>query len=344
MARVVGTYNMSFASDMGKLIGSEAMFLKTNRSGDPRKFWKNALANLRHFIKDHNPIAVGLQEMNLVEKGDIGTAAVRNMLKGRFGDRYGIVSNEVSFKFGKPALSVIWERKTLGELVNAVIYDNIEENWNPNWEKVSRTAQAGRPLLLVETEHAILVNIHGSQNPPAGRNMHEFRQFTEINVKDLAQNIINDYQGDSKKLVFLMGDFNDRYDAITEIPTKYGKLTYNGYAPISCCHNWDSSCTDSRYYTEGFDAGYGTCNVPDPAPEAMGEEGWISNYRYRGDKVFGQYPDGTPSLFVYPSPHSARKHTSTSSDHELVYGMFNLPKQGGRCNDSRKKKSRINYY
>lgn len=81
----IGSYNMSFASDLGtipnKNIGdgilgklrqeSETAFLiplaKDMQEGKPvdsRSYYRNAVDNLVHFIKDKSPQAVGLQEVN----------------------------------------------------------------------------------------------------------------------------------------------------------------------------------------------------------------------------------------------------------------------------------------
>lgn len=67
---VIGTYNMSFASDKGLTDKwpSEAKFLEDNCTG--RSCWENALNNLKDFIKEKKPLAVGLQEMNLVKPDD----------------------------------------------------------------------------------------------------------------------------------------------------------------------------------------------------------------------------------------------------------------------------------
>jgi hypothetical protein len=73
---VVGTYNMSFASDLGISTDqkiqdkvrtdrqdSEIAFLMRQRS--LRQYWKNALKLLEEFIDQKKPVVVGLQEMNI---------------------------------------------------------------------------------------------------------------------------------------------------------------------------------------------------------------------------------------------------------------------------------------
>jgi hypothetical protein len=61
----------------------------------------------------------------------------------------------------------------------------------------------------------------------------------------------------------------------------------------------------------------------------MGQEGNIENYRYYADKIFGSNPaitngDRTLSLFPNEDPNRLNKE-STESDHEMVYGTFNIP-------------------
>ena len=66
---VVGTYNMSWASDQGNndpVRGkSEALFLQAVNENNKREFWNNAKDHLMQFIKEKKPLAVGLQEMNV---------------------------------------------------------------------------------------------------------------------------------------------------------------------------------------------------------------------------------------------------------------------------------------
>jgi hypothetical protein len=61
------TYNMSFASDLGKPIGSEKNFVKRAISGNPsnpRAYWENAATLVQYFVKTKNPTIMYFQEMN----------------------------------------------------------------------------------------------------------------------------------------------------------------------------------------------------------------------------------------------------------------------------------------
>ena len=79
---VIGTYNMSFASDRGydpikdifnddktqpKFKPSEGTFLRRNEDTNKRAFWENAFNHLKDFIETKGPLAVGLQEMIVTE-------------------------------------------------------------------------------------------------------------------------------------------------------------------------------------------------------------------------------------------------------------------------------------
>ena len=102
---ILGTYNMSFASDKGydsatkkftsisddsvpPFPPSEALFLSQIPAEEPDKriFWKNALNHLESFITEYSPLAVGLQEMNITAKGSKeGTDAIEQMLLSHTG-------------------------------------------------------------------------------------------------------------------------------------------------------------------------------------------------------------------------------------------------------------------
>ena len=138
-----------------------------------------------------------------------------------------------------------------------------------------------------------------------------------------------------------MGDFNDRYDGISEIKIGDKVASYTGPAPKSCCYNWDSSCPDD--FEEDFGEGYKTCKEPaaDQIKSAdrgklslPGQRGATKNYRYAGDKVFGFDPQS--KLAIYRPEKEGWDGISTESDHELVYASFGENASGGR----RKRKTR----
>ena len=90
----------------------------------------------------------------------------------------------------------------------------------------------------------------------------------------------------------------------------------NGKALQSCCYNWDSSCLDDRYIDLGD--GYGTCShLPENKGTDMKNEGAKNNYRYRGDKVFGENPKTYIRIF-----DTTNTDISEESDHQMVYAIF----------------------
>ena len=148
---VVGTYNMSFASDKGwmperpsgkgtfpkdgvpPVAPSEAAFLRSLVDDkDRRQFWKNALKHLKEFIVKKQPLAVGLQEMNLTtdqdkhKEGDegeqYGTYAVEKMLEGIESSKYKIISRDVNMN--KAGISLILKIEEAGDEIKTEIYDN----------------------------------------------------------------------------------------------------------------------------------------------------------------------------------------------------------------------------
>jgi len=332
----IGTYNMSFASDLGldptrqDVYESEAAFLLSNNSGDPRKFWKNALENViyfwkaKTFIKHHNPSFLGLQEINKTEVGSLtGSAIIRQKLK-EINPYIDMITEEIDSGKSKPALCCIWDTKKLGLAVKTEISNHRS------------------PILTVYTTKGyLLVVLHNRHLE------HHNDDLEHHNLLDFRKNLnykINNFSEDLKLYkdrIFICGDFNDKYDALqTLYLTNNITLKYKGAAPKSCCHNWNSSCSDSRYtpITNIGGKDIGTCAVPidsltqKPYPLSgpgkrtpMGPEGDIPNYRYYGDKVFGQNPvSNIDTMRKVNNVRSDLTNTSHSkeSDHEMVICTF----------------------
>ena len=136
---VVGTYNMSWASDssddMAKLktSASEYSFLLKN-TGNQRDFWENAKTHLQNFITEKKPIAVGLQEMNVTKDGNTtGTGAIKAILP----EGYIIVSETVESKFSKDnttaaivGISIIIDTSRTGPVIKQQVFDNDNHNFD----------------------------------------------------------------------------------------------------------------------------------------------------------------------------------------------------------------------
>lgn len=334
---VLGTYNMSFASDRGEAIGSEATFLNRMKLDGKvdRRYWNNALAHLKKFIEEKNPLAVGLQEMNLTAEGSVtGTDAVKKMLselKTEKGEEYSynLYSDEVTFKFGKPALSLIVNKKA-GNITD----DNIVIKDNKNQLDKDGKFFGGRPILMALTEEGILlVNMHGAQNPGLGKNPTEFSKYMIENNKEELKRLVKEFVEERDKPIesaYIMGDFNDRYDAIEEFDFHFGTAKYEGESPASCCHNWDSMGNEK--YRKEYDGFYQGDDSEEHKKENLEKHEQkihsdhihpdhgitVADYINKGDKVFAYPKSG--ELKIYNCEHNLDKDgVSKASDHELVY-------------------------
>jgi len=270
--------------------------------------------------------------MNLTLEGDTGSNAVTKMIKySQVSDRNYHICREININPDwKPALSIIYD-KAFGEPLAIRIIDN--------W------CQEGRPLLIVITKQKyVFVNIHGGQvpkdgDPYQGGDREKFnesiirmnKKFLETSVETFCRSTKLDDKIINEKdfRIFIMGDLNDRYDAIKEF-TIFGKtLRYNGESPKSCCHNWDSACSDTYYreikefkeeegdfYSEEPDQKINYmdksimggsdednknkyCQIPKTGNNLDKEkmkmsmpdiQSKVENYRFKGDKVFGEIP------------------------------------------------------
>ena len=365
----LGTYNMSFASDKGadpnknyQFLGSERRFLNQmnmdQRKKDSRLFWENSLNHLMNFINDHRPICVGLQEMNIYPGGeDKGVNAVNQKLqefnKENTDCSYKIYSGHIDTKFGAVGIAIIINEKICG-----TAYSNDKDDVDEQFFVVDNRNQIGRPISFLITDKGFMfINMHGAQNPKLTDDMSQFNNYMNTNNKNEITYYVNNMSNldeilqkikekrqDQQKFndtqdriyIFVMGDMNDRYDAITEIGFNNGqKLLYNGNSPYSCCHNIDSSCNNTFYTTFEQGKGYGYCkdsdedeNDPDKLTKLIPQDHGINinNYRYKGDKIFGEHPLGNPTLNIYK--YNERSNTvSNQSDHELVYGTFGISSQ-----------------
>ena len=356
---VVGTYNMSFAGDLfwntdkpmpTRGVSEHSFHLRDPLNGKAevagsvgkRTFWNNAKEHLSHFIANKKPLAVGLQEMNLTNaetratenakapqegldlRGVQGTMAITKMAEGIPDTKYKTIEAEKEFQYGKPALQIIYNADILTSIPKTQIIDN--EN------------QAGRPLLMAyfETEKVLLVNMHGAQDAPNGLFEKEFNDMMQNN-KNFLEEKVNTFLGDeSPEHIYIMGDFNDRYDAITEFSIKGKSVSYNGDSPKACCHNWDSMGKETeREKIKKEKAGENlsekvqgkksiTINNEEKngqikIPEEHGIN--IADYINKGDKVFSSDNDAG-ELHIYTGDMTEAEYMnnpSNKSDHELVY-------------------------
>ena len=351
----IGTYNMSFAGDAGLdpsrpgTFESEGAFHLSNKTGDRRAYWKNALKTVVAFVQESNASAIGLQEINLTAEGSItGSGAIDSAVtsaKPNFATKtYEYVVNPNV----KPALTIVWNKTKLGEERASAISDL---DYEPMENGGVSKQQKGRPIMFLLTDGGyLLINMHAPNHAELSkRNLTDLRRAIAAKTAEF----MTGKGSIAKGKVFVMGDFNDRYDSLKEIRLDIAGtehvLRYQGDAPYSCCHNWDSSCSEGRFRDvvpvgrNGGGRRIGTCDpqgrtLAGPGPrEAMGPEGDIQNYRYTGDKVFGEMP--VSDIAIYPF---GRAGASKESDHEAVAADFTDGQGGGyrRRRMTRRKGSR----
>lgn len=336
---VVGTYNMSFAGDAGldptrpEVYESEAAFHMSNPDKrNLRAFWENAANFVTEFWKKPNAGVLGLQEMNLTPPGSkTGSGYIETSCK-KVHPTLEMETQEVDSGRSKPAVSLIWDAARLGKKVHAQVYTL---NYIPT-EAEGIKADEGRPILFVYTSKGyLLCSLHGPNSDVLSQLTHrDMKEAIDTKAQEFMRS--NGIAFDANR-TFVVGDFNDRYDAIQSLKIVGTPLTYMGKAPYSCCHNWDSSCSEARYRRLDFPGrvGTGTCKVKiedgadfdyvlsgkSPLPrQKLGSEGDLVNYRYTGDKVFGLNPLSPMTLF-----RPVSRTASQESDHEMVIATYEIP-------------------
>ena len=320
MSYVAGTYNMSFAGDMYDMPEFPSEFSFHLRDTPTRSFWNNAKKHLLDFISKKKPIAIGLQEMNK----DLGAKKVEKDLP----EHYKMITEEIVLSFGKPAVSIIYNTEIAGKEVKRICIDNVN--------------QKGRPLLMLITkkgdETFLFASMHGAQTPKNGQYEEEFNNDMKKMNKDFLQEEATKFLDETPKHIFIMGDFNDRYDAIKNLTIKELDVKYDGDSPKSCCHNWDSMGNITtrkniqKQKLDGPTLEAASKNSSDkfqgvkPSEEDPSKNDkviispeygiTIKDYLNKGDKVFSNH-GGT--LEMYSSTHSEKDGISQASDHELVF-------------------------
>ena len=364
---VIGTYNMSFSSDLGAPIGSEKHF--NSRATKSRGNWQNAVNLVVTFFNRQIPSFVGFQEMNnknllpetskaegfqglLQRLGTIENQEVKEdgsniitcgSFTGNNRRNYDYYAYSVYTKFGYPTILTIVDTDKMGKIVTEQSHGN----------DITLFGQSGRPISVVKTtEGFVLVNLHAPNSKEASITGHK-----ELKAQ-ITENINRTHGINSNKL-FIVGDFNDPFNSIKSLNIDGVELIYSGAAPKSCCYNFDSSCTNKHfgrnghlpYEEEGLQEGEklllkynetdddikkkiaeNTCTIrtsPNPdrhedvpgkgTPRSLGERGYLSNYRYTGDYVFGAQPVSTIEKF---RPQAFDNVESFESDHEFVYATF----------------------
>ena len=335
----LASYNMSFASDLGKVIGSEANFLSRIKAGaDLRTFWNNAKDHVKRFYSEVQPTVLGFQEMNYTPEGSAtGTGVLIKDLKELNNNLIAVTYTVDVSVFAKPTVLTVFDKTILGELsayYGADLPDcQADGVYNVNVMKAPN--DAGRPILVVMTKGGyFLVNIHGPNQPEdsLSNNAQKLRNAIEAHFNKALLKFGSPPVNYNK--VFVMGDFNDPHNSIntSNMLSINGQLLGPGADGVrSCCYNWNSACHTEMRKVDGTK----DCPVPDPLPKPQaisvppnGQEGRgvPATYIFTGDYCLGK--NVVTPLSIYPSP-TGEDGASVASDHELVYARFSVPAEGG---------------
>lgn len=276
----IASYNMSWASAMGIVSGSEKNFvfnalkhyqkkgiqhnlrLRRERSSrepglpgsrrEPRDsgsiLWQNALDLLSYFWSNQKPDVVGLQEIVSTKIWEItNNLALAN---DKFEFAYCTIQ---SINNSLSTVLTVWRIKNIGSRVHM---------FSTSLDKIN----GGRPFLVVFTSNGYtLINIHAPNNPKdSNNNMLALRKSLNTHIGEA----IDDYIANSKdtnrkkflskykpQKILFMGDFNDPHNTINDyhpLTIKWGNTlvsfkngTPNGIK--SCCYNFKTSCLPKDY-------------------------------------------------------------------------------------------------
>ena len=278
----IASYNMSFASDLANPFissrSSEKHFIHDSLKraqalgldNGPRSSWKRAAQLVRHFWMNradgHHPSAIGLQEMNTATKLDKngapfpgGDRRIQHVLRNL---GLAFYSANVEGRFGSfPTLMTIWKEDKLGGLTHDYVADlGMEKSFEEaNEPDATDNVHKGRPISMIHTTKGFtLINLHGPNisDQSYEHNMKFLREAIHKHVELFVRN--HGILIDPAKL-FVMGDFNDPFNAINRknpLLVHGTELHYNtvedGMQTVhSCCYNFDSACPDGDRNKKG---------------------------------------------------------------------------------------------
>jgi hypothetical protein len=374
----VASYNTSWLGDLGKEnpYASEkhlfAELFNDENETNNRRYFENAIDTAVNFWqkhKDEHNVVIGFQEMNNrdeVKKQQEfktfngGTSYIIEKFNTEFKDTVCYAEDfiYVDPPYVVPGLLTIWS-KGLGTLIYKYTNDL-------NFPDESGSIQKGRPIMIVFTENNyIFINLHGPNFPTeSDSGMTKLR----INIEGHLNNAFKNFKTIHKSIpdnlkeynIFVMGDFNDPYNAINpNNPLILNGDTYcyandpNYETPKSCCYNFNSSCENDLFgineksLTEDIKTKIGFINSDellfnkneclvikseDPnrsqatsaktKARSLGDRGKIANYRFTGDYVMGLIGNINQPLTIYRINY--HDGFSKESDHEMVYAIFNV--------------------
>ena len=141
----IATYNTSFASDLGRIVGSEKHFLyRTKQLKNPRQFFENSIKHAIDWCNTNGPTwgAIGFQEMNTPEANpppnyyndlkkpntELGVNYTVQKFIDEVGDNIRAVPGVVELPFGSPTVLTIWNTTVFGELKGSGTSGNTTNN------------------------------------------------------------------------------------------------------------------------------------------------------------------------------------------------------------------------
>lgn len=352
VALVALTYNMSFASDLGRAIGSERNFVQRAINADPRNpraYWKNAANLVEHFVITKNPSIMYFQEMNdrdrisptfeggylalleLLAKPETiniqgavsslpsGSYYRQGTYEGRNDQKYGFVAYSIKKQDNTfPTVLTIWNTDTLGEF--QYFYGN-DLGLHPAYN--NDPFHHGRNFSCVTTSKgANLINLHGPNAPEYANT--KLKLAIEYYMKEAAKAAATNIGSWNEALTVIGGDTNDTYDVMKII--NYGSTIYNyaGIGPKSCCAEFFNILRTND-----------TLNKP---------------YRSSGDKILVKNPIPTEPIYenelFEPSPevayggrrqfHNLKKRKTIKKKHYKLKKQKSLKKRRSLRRKTRK--------
>ena len=349
--RVMGTYNMSFASDLGIVPNkdidirqdSEAAFLIRTSVTDRREFWKNSLNLLMEFIEKQRPVYVGLVELNKwPELGTDGAAIFKEMYLGSkgFTDWNDWCESNQNGEQELKGIAAIKDRLQkhpqyteyhggvtgkfrsipFGDFYAMCIWDHTvlgNIKYGETYDMNLVTGNYGdnsRPIIFVYTTlKVLLVVLHGPNNADdALAGSPMLKALISLKTKQFC----NDKNLSASDIDYCVvsGDFNAKTVDFDTLPLLDDTLVVKKQKSecTSCCYNWDSVKGG-----KGENPAY-----KDEICAGKGERhelqhlGKIENYKFVGDFVFCNRD--TTEQRTYRTKFYD-DGLSRESDHELVY-------------------------
>ena len=229
------TYNMSWATQINKKLGSEKDFVEacqTEYTSGGYKCTKDAINNIGKLNKLS---LIGLQEVN-------------SDLENKITKIQPTLTKYLRGKIGLSTISIMWDPNIFGKVLYNKVINTIKDD--------------DRPCLFIilknKNDIYILINVH----MPWGK--HHNTAINNINKYIAKDNILQKYLFHNKSKIIMMGDFNDEKTLISKnkpfiitnkkntVRLNYNKTKKNARKTLkSCC--WHKLKHKYKYYNSTGD-------------------------------------------------------------------------------------------